>query len=362
MSPDPSASTTALDGEGPSAAEVLVETAREFDDPDPTFERHTNKRDVRKLVRDYGILLVFAALFISLAASAPNFLTTANLLNVLNSNAYIGITACGTTLVIIGGNFDLSVGYCYALAGIMAAWFTVHLGSAPVGMAAAIIIVGVAVGLANALLINIVKVHSFLATLATSLVLSGIGLAITDGYQIFIPEDNYNGFIWLSQETTIGQIPNSVVAFALVVVILWFLLAKTRYGRYIYAAGGNPEAARLSGIRVGLVTTGTLVIGATCAALAGVIGASLAGAGQASPGGTMSLPLDAIAAVVIGGTSILGGQGAMWRTVVGVLFIALINNAFNLNGWNSSYLATTTGLLIIIAVSANSLVRPSRSS
>jgi ribose transport system permease protein len=107
--------------------------------------------------------------------------------------------------------------------------------------------------------------------------------------------------------------------------------------------------------------TGTLVIGALCAALAGVIGASLSGAGQANPGGAEALPLNAIAAVVIGGTSIRGGEGALWRTVVGVLFIALINNAFNLTGVQSSYLPTATGLLIIVAVAANSFLVERRS-
>ncbi|MFE6904501.1 ABC transporter permease [Streptomyces sp. NPDC057717] len=329
---------------------------------DEGFVRHRNKLDARMLIRNYGVIVIFALLFAILCFAAPNFLTSQNLLNVLNSNAYIGIAACGTTLVMIGGNFDLSIGYSYALAGILAAWFAVHAGGAVAGILLAVLAVGVIVGLVNALLVNVVKVHSFLATLATSLVLSGIGLGITGGFQIDIPAGEQPAFNWIGQESSILGIPNPVTAFVLVAAALGFVLSRTRFGRYIYAAGGNTEAARLSGIRVGWVLTATLVIGALCAALAGVIGASVSGAGQANPGGTQSLPLDAIAAVVIGGTSIKGGEGALWRTVIGVLFIALINNAFNLMGIESSYLPTATGLLIILAVAANSLIVRRRSA
>lgn len=326
------------------------------DHGEPGFVRHGTKRDTHRLIRDYGILVIFVLLFVVLAFAAPNFLSAQNMLNVLNSNAYIGIAACGITLVMIGGNFDLSIGFTYALAGIVAAWLAVHLGGPVLGLILAVALVGTVVGLANALLVNVVKIHSFLATLATSLVLSGIGLAITGGFQITVPEQDGAQFTWLGQDSAIGDIPNPVTVFVVVALSLSFVLSRTRFGRYIYAVGGNPEAARLSGIRVGWVVTATLIVGGICAALAGVIGASLSGAGQANPGGSGSLPLDAIAAVVIGGTSIKGGEGALWRTVIGVLFIALINNAFNLIGVEPSYLPTTTGLLIIIAVAANSLV------
>jgi ribose transport system permease protein len=343
---------------------VLGEGHRErrpVKDLDEGFVRHTDKPDVRMLVRSYGIIAIFVLLFVILCFTAPNFLSKQNLLNVLNSNAYIGIAACGTTLVMIGGNFDLSIGYGYALAGIVAAWLTVHFGGPVIGILLAILVIGVVVGLVNAFLVNVIKVHSFLATLATSLVLSGIGLAITNGFQIDIPENKASTFNWLGQNSSVLGIPNPVTVFVIVAIVLGFVLARTRFGRYIYAAGGNPEAARLSGIRVGWVISATLVVGALCAALAGVIGASVSGAGQANPGGTESLPLSAIAAVVIGGTSIKGGEGALWRTVIGVMFVALINNAFNLIGVQSSYLPTATGLLIIIAVAANSFISERRS-
>lgn len=346
----------------PDRSTAAVATPHESGEARAGFVRHGTNRDTRRLIRDYGILAIFALLFLILCLTAPNFLSAQNLLNVLNSNSYIGIAACGMTLVMIGGNFDLSIGYTYALAGIVAAWLTVHLESPIIGLVLAVIVVGVVVGLANAFLVNIVRIHSFLATLATSLVLSGIGLAITNGFQINIPVDKSPAFTWLGQESTIGDIPNPVMVFVIVALVLSFVLSRTRFGRYIYAAGGNPEAARLSGIPVGRVITATLVVGGLCAALAGVIGASLSGAGQANPGGSGSLPLDAIAAVVIGGTSIKGGEGALWRTIIGVLFIALINNAFNLIGVEPSYLPTTTGLLIIVAVAANSLIVEKRSA
>jgi ribose transport system permease protein len=242
------------------------------------------------------------------------------------------------------------------MAGIIAAWLTVHLGSPIVGLIVAVIGVGVIVGLANSFLINVIRIHSFLATLASSLILSGLALAITGGFQITIPTDSVSAFTWIGRDKTLLGIPNPVIVFAIVAVVLAFVLGRTRFGRYVYAAGGNPEAARLSGVRVGWVIASSLVICALCAALSGVIEASVAGAGQSEPGGTTSLPLDAIAAVVIGGTSIKGGEGAIWRTVVGVLFIAMIHNAFNLLSIEPSYLSTATGLLIVIAVAANSLI------
>ncbi|MGH2945021.1 MAG: ABC transporter permease [Solirubrobacteraceae bacterium] len=286
-----------------------------------------------------------------LSATTPNFLTVENLLNVLDQNAFVGIAACGATLVIIGGGFDLSVGAIYALAGAVAAWVTVEADPLLGLLAGATI--GPVLGVLNGALVAGVGIHSFLATLATALAFSGLAVAVTDGF--LIDASDSTTFVWLGREELVPEIPNPVLLFALVAASLGLLLSRTRLGRYIYAVGGNIEAARLSGVRVGLVTASTFLISGFAAAVAGLVEVSKSGTGQASPGGTTTLPLDAIAAVVIGGTSIKGGQGAVWRTVLGVLLLALITNAFNILNVEPQYRDIFSAAIIIAAVAVNSV-------
>lgn len=308
-------------------------------------------RDKVTLARDYGIIVAFATLFIILSITTPAFLTTQNLLNVLNQNAFIGIAACGVTLVIIAGGFDLSNGAIYALTGAVAAWVTVNhdplLGFA-IGL-----MIGPLLGVLNGLLVTQIGIHSFLATLATGLAISGGAVAVTGGF--LIDASGSETFVWIGRGELIPGLPNPVLLFAIVAGGLGLLLAKTRFGRYVYAVGGNIEAARLSGIRTSRTIVATFVISGMTASIAGLIQVSKSGTGQALPGGAESLPLDAIAAVVIGGTSIKGGQGAVWRTVLGVMLLALITNAFNILNVEPQYRAMFTGAIIVAAVALNSL-------
>ncbi|MFA4929161.1 MAG: ABC transporter permease [Patulibacter sp.] len=320
----------------------------------PTLERETRfggGRDVAALVRDYGIVGAFALLFVVLAITTPNFLTSQNLINVLNQNAFVGIAACGATLVIIAGGFDLSVGAMFAVAGAIAAWAAVNVDPF-VGLAAGIA-VGALLGLLNGLLVTGIGLHSFLATLATGLAFSGVAVAVTGGFLIDASKES--SFVWLGRGELIPGLPNPILVFALVAIGLGIVLSRTRMGRYVYAVGGNPEAARLSGVRVALVTAGTFVICGLTATIAGTVEVSKAGTGQAAPGGAGSLALDTIAAVVIGGTSIKGGQGAIWRTVLGVLLLALITNAFNILNLGPQYQDIFSAVIIVAAVALNSL-------
>jgi ribose transport system permease protein len=303
------------------------------------------------LLRDYGLVAAFALLFVALAITTPAFLSIDNFRNVLEQNAYIGIAACGATVVIIGGGFDLSQGAVYALTGAVAAWLAINVD--PVLGLVGGALAGILLGVFNGFLVSGLGIHSFLATLASAFVFSGIGLWVTGGF--LIDASQFNSFVWLGREELIPGLPNPILLFIVVIALVSLLLGKTNYGRYVYAAGGNPEAARLSGVPVGAVIAGTFVVSALTASLAGLIAVSQSGTGQAAPGGTDTLALTAIAAVVIGGTSIKGGQGAVWRTVVGVLFLAMINNAFNLSSVSPDLQSIFTGAIIVVAVALNSL-------
>lgn len=303
-------------------------------------------------LREYGIVIAFVTLFVVLAFSSPAFLTTTNLLNVADQWAPLGIVACGTTLVFIAGGFDLSAGAIYGLAGVIAAKVALEIDIFAGLMAG--ILVGALAGLVNGLLTTAGRINPFITTLATSVIIGGVALAISDGKIIRVVDEE---FAALGQGRFLGA-RYPVFLFALVAVVLAVSLHRTVWGRYLFAVGGNSEAARLSGLRVNILRASTYVVGGTCAGLAGVIVASRVGTGQADMGGS-NLGLQAIAAVVIGGTSILGGSGAIWRTVVGVYVLALIQNGFNLLNVDLIYQRIIFGLILLTAVGIDAWSRRS---
>jgi ribose transport system permease protein len=314
-----------------------------------SLRARTDARHRLSALRDYGIVVSFLALFIILSLSSSVFLTEANLLNVLEQSAAVGIIACGGTLVIIAGGFDLSVGAVFAVAGIVAGKVA-NDGSVELGLLAGIA-AGAVLGFGNGLLVTVARVNPFIATLASTMMIRGLGLALTGGFLVTVLDPSF---------TTIGRgefadVKYSIWIFAGFVACTWFLLTRTTFGRHVFAAGGNPEAARLSGIRVGQVRTLTYVISGLSAGLAGVIVSSRISQGQADAG--EELPLTAIAAIALGGTSIFGGEGAIWRTVLGVLLLALIGNGFNLLGVDPIYQRVFEGAIIVTAVAIDAWSR-----
>jgi ribose transport system permease protein len=297
-------------------------------------------------LRDYGIVITFCALFVVLAVSSDSFLTGTNLLNILDQWAPLGIMACGMTLVLIGGGFDLSVGAGFVLGGVVAAKVANSTGIAPGWLLGCL--VGLAVGLLNGLLVTVARINAFVATLATGIILSGAALAVTSGQLIVVKA---NGFDVLGRGELLG-LKVSVYLFLATLIVLGVLLHLSTFGRALFAVGGNAEAARLSGVRVGVVRATTYAIVGLCAALAGVITASRTSVGQPDAGGFADL-FNIFAAVIIGGTSITGGFGAMWRTVIGVLLLALIGNGFNLANIDPVYQSMITGAFILFAVAVD---------
>lgn len=295
-----------------------------------------------------GVLGPLLLLIAVLAIMSPAFLATENLLNLVDQQSTVLIVAAASTLVLIAGGIDLSVGAVFALSGIVAVQVSNTSGALP-GLIAALM-TGLVVGLINGLLVTIMNLAPMIATLATSYIFAGAASVVAAGsVQIStVPTFRVLG------TTRYGPVALTTVIAVFVVAIFWFLLSATTFGRSVYAVGGNGEAARLSGIRVGLVRASTYVLTGLMAGLAGVLSASRVGSMQADIGGQTSLMFSVLVGVVVGGTSLLGGEGRVWGTVVGVLFIAVIHNGFVLLGLDGVYEQIIVGSLIVIAVAADS--------
>jgi ribose transport system permease protein len=315
--------------------------------------RFTRLREFRlEMLRDYGIVLAFVALFVTLSFASDVFLKQQNFMNILDQWSAIGIIAVGSTLVFIAGGFDLSISAVYALSGIIAAKAANSLG-VPVGLFLGCLI-GLGVGIVNGAIVTVGRINPFMATLASSLMIRGLALAVSGGFLVRVADDT--GFDVIGRGEFLGA-KYSVYLFAGVILVAALLLHRTTYGRYMYASGGNAEAARLSGVRVNLVRASTYAASGLCAGIGGMIVASRVNTGQADAG--VGLEFDAIAAVVIGGTSILGGAGAIWRTVLGVLLLAMIQNGFNLLNVQAVYQRIIYGAIIIGAVGIDAWSRRS---
>ncbi|NYI40229.1 ABC transporter permease [Demequina lutea] len=293
--------------------------------------------------RSVAILIPFLVLFVVLSVGSPWFFNTTNLLNILSQQSATLIIAAAGTLVLISGGIDLSVGATYALAGVVSA--QVALAHGVVVAVIVSLVVGLFVGLTNGVISTLFRINPLIATLAMSFIVSGIGSSISGGNLIVLT--NEPSFAAIAQTEILG-VRTSIWIALVVVFVLGLLLARTTNGRYLYAAGGNAEASRLAGIRVNWVRMLAFTLSGGAAALGGIIDTSRVLSAQSSSG--TSLTFTVLAGIVVGGTSILGGEGAIWRTVTGVLFIALVGNGFDLLGINVLYQQIALGVILLVAV------------
>jgi putative xylitol transport system permease protein len=300
---------------------------------------------MREIYRRYGIVAVLIVLCIVLSFSNPYFLTLGNIADILRQTAINGILAVGMTYVVLTAGIDLSVGSILALAGIISGSLVTggHPHSAIVGIGAGLA-VGAAVGAVNGLLVARLSIPPFVATLGMLSAARGLTFIYNDGMPVTDLPDSY---LWIGTGAIAG-VPVPVIVFALVVAVFWFILRYTTYGRYIYAVGGNAKSAKTSGISTRKIIFSVYALGGLLAGLAGIILA--ARTTSALPQAGMSYELDAIAAVVIGGTSLTGGSGSLGGTVVGALLIGVINNGLNLLGVSSYYQQVVKGVIIVGAV------------
>ncbi|MBN8858787.1 MAG: ribose ABC transporter permease [Sphingobacteriales bacterium] len=292
----------------------------------------------------YGILIALLVICIILSVATPYFFTVQNLVIVLRQVSVNGILAIGVTFVIIAGGIDLSLGSVVALTGVAAASFA-HPGAYPLIVPLLMgLLTGVLAGVINGLTITLGKVAPFIVTLGMMTMTRGLALVWSDGRPVtnLSPAFNFIG------GGDLLYIPVPILLFVLVIIVAYILLNYTTAGRYIYAVGGNEQAARASGIRVNAVKMFAYIICSGLAALAGIVLAARITTGQPNAG--VAYELDAIAAVVIGGTSLLGGRGTVTGTVIGVLIIGVINNGLDLLNVSSYYQQIIKGVIIIGAV------------
>lgn len=303
-------------------------------------------------LRDYGIVVALVAIVLALSLSTDTFLTTSNLVNVLDQVSVVGLLAAGATICIIAGVFDLTASASLAVSAIVGVQVC-RVTSVEVGFLAAIV-AGALLGLVTGTIVVRSGVNSFIATLATSIIYRGLAVVVTSGAIAYPLAEQADDFGMLTWPSVLG-LTSATVVFVVVAAVLWVVLSATTFGRRVYAVGGNAEAARLSGIRVGQVQIAAYMISGVCSALAGLVLASRAGSAQSSM--ATGIELSAIAAAVIGGTSILGGEGAIWRGIIGALLLTLIGNGFNLLGWDTTYQQVVQGCLILFAVTVDQYLR-----
>jgi ribose transport system permease protein len=297
-------------------------------------------------------LLAFASLIVIVAYfsfASPIFFTWDNITSILFSTVVIGCLAVGTTFVIVTGGIDLSIGTGMALCAVMSGVFIVNLGlPMPLGVVLAILFGGL-VGFVNGFNVAVLGLPPFIATLAMMLVAEGLALVISDSTPIYFTDTP--SYVKISTGELIPGLPNAVLILLAVCIVAGLLLGKTVLGRYTYAIGSNEHATELSGIdvwrwKIAIYTLAGLFIG-----LAGVMISARLGSAQPATG--MGYELQAIAAVVIGGTSLAGGKGTIVGTVIGALIISVLNNGLQIQSIAQEWQSVILGIVILVAVYAD---------
>ncbi|EOU1840003.1 ribose ABC transporter permease [Clostridium perfringens] len=301
------------------------------------------KANVKANISKYKSLIGLVLLCIVITIVTPNFLSVSNITNIFTQVSVNAIIAIGMTFVILTGGIDLSVGSTLAISGAVGASIVKSTGNVFLAIIVAAVI-GIAVGLINGLLVSKGKLQAFIVTLATMTIFRGATLVFTDGTPISkLPE----AFVKIGNGK-LGFMPIPVIITIIIAIIAVYALSQTRFGRYLYALGGNEDASRLSVINTDKIKTLVYVVSGFASAIAGVIITSRIG--SASPNAGTGFELDAIAAVVIGGTSLAGGEGTITGTLIGALIIGVLNNGLNLMNVSPFYQSIVKGLVILIAV------------
>ncbi len=329
-----------------------------------TQVRNRNYEWVGGFLRKYAIVFIFLAMFIGMWFLSDAFLQPRNLLNIVRQISVMGLIAIGVTMVIITTGIDLSSGSVLALAAVVAAslaqstdWASAKYPGLDLPVIVPILAalaIGALCGSINGWLIARFKIPAFIATLGMMTIARGFALiysdrpvsGLTDTYN-FIGQGELLKILPIPDQPPLG-IPIPIIILAVVAVGAHIMLNSTRFGRHIYAIGGNEQAARISGLNVGRIKIGVYMIAGLLAGLAGLVLSSRIGSGQ--PGLGVGYELDAIAAAVIGGTSLSGGIGTIWGTIVGALIIGVLNNGLDLLNVSAYWQTIVKGSIIVIAV------------
>ncbi|MEG1491878.1 MAG: ABC transporter permease [Oscillospiraceae bacterium] len=297
----------------------------------------------RWLMRYAGQLVFLAILFVILTFASNKFLSPGNLINVMRQVSTNAFVACGMTLILIAGGIDLSIGAVMAITGMVAAYMS--MSGIPFFICAlAGIATGAVAGLVNGIIIAKTNMQPFIVTYSTQIILRGMVYVITAAGTYRLTNSSFLAF----GGSSLGPVPWPVIYMVIVVAVMVMILNYTRLGRHIYAIGGNPKAAQFAGINTTKIKIIIYTLSGVLAAIAGLVLTSRNSSMQ--PGLATGAEMDAIAAVVLGGTSMAGGQGAIAGTVIGAFIIGFINNGLNLSGMNSFWQYIVKGIVILIAV------------
>ncbi len=307
-----------------------------------------------EILRRFSVLIILLVICVIFAAGSRDFLTTSNLLNVALQTSIIAIIAIGMTFTILTAGIDLSVGSLMALGGALAAGLAVRQGLGTYGGIAGALLAGMMLGGINGLLIIKGKMPPFVATLAMMAVARGLTLVYTQGRPIAGLEEN---FIFWGTGRLLG-IPVPVVLLVILVLIAYVVLRHTRFGLYVHATGGNEETTRLAGISPNRIKLAVYVISGFTATLGGVL--LTARLWSAQPNAAVGWELDAIAAPVLGGVSLFGGEGSIGGMLVGAFIIGVLSNGLNLLGVPSYYQQVIKGIVFILAVMLDLLTKRRR--
>jgi ribose transport system permease protein len=299
------------------------------------------------LLKTYGIVLALLLLFTIVTIGNPAFVSPRNIFNMLSQWSPAGIMAIGMTLVILTGGFDLSIAASYSLCAVIAAWL--GMSFAPIIAFAGAIAAGLVIGAVNGFLVAFLRINAFITTVGTGFIITGITLVVTQNAAFMVSNDAF-GILGAGRWNGFPYSGMLLIAFF---VVFSFILTRTIYGESIYAVGGNFEASRLSGIRVRAVVASTYVILGGCAGIAGCIAASQLSSAQANL--DPAIIFDVLTIVVVGGTSLSGGTGALWRTAVGLGIIATISNGFVLLDISPYFQSIIKGTIIVAALALDKL-------
>lgn len=319
-----------------------------------SMQSQESRRRAYRWLAKYGTIVGMFIMIIIFSVLAPNaFPTFRNIINVLNQVSLTAIIAGGLTVAVIVGELDLSIGYTASLAGVLVTGILVTQGW-PIIVAILIVLgVGVIIGLVNGTIVTKAKVNSVIATLGTGAILVGLNYAYTTGKPIAtgVPDT----FLALALGKVFGVIPNNIITMFIVLTILWIILNRTEVGQWIQAVGGNVSAARLSGIRVDRVIIFSFIITAICAAITGILLASLIGSGTTTAGDAYLL--NAFAAVFLGSATLRDGEFHILGTFIGVLIIGIGFNGLAIVGVPTYFQYIFQGAILVGAVALSSVAR-----
>ena len=294
--------------------------------------------------RNFGTIIGLIILCVIVSIATPKFLTGSNILNLFKSNAVNAIITCGMLMAILMGEIDISVGSSVGLTGVTAAFLLTNKGVPVPLVVVLILLLGALIGAVNGFFIAYVHVPAFVATLATQSIGRGLTEIITNGVTIRIRNDLYTSL----GNKNLGAVSITVIYALVVLILTWFLLNRTRFGYYIYAIGGNRTAAAYSGVNVRKYNMIPYILSGLFCGVGGMIWSARLGSAAAML--RSGFEMDAIAATVIGGTSMTGGVGTVGGTFIGILIIGVITNGLNLMGINSFWQDVFKGIIILAAV------------